>query len=153
MECIIPATIQIKTTTTRKNNSAIYNILSKAEGKKESAIDITDDSNKLKYNPSSTYDYNPVDLDIDVDSIKKSDHHNTSNDNSYTGSYNNYPRSGNYSTNTVGAGDVYVEPYIKSDGTVVQGHYRTQPNSTTLDNYSHKGNINPYTGKRGYSNY
>ena len=58
-----------------------------------------------------------------------------------------------YSTNTVGAGDVYVEPYIKSDGTVVQGHYRTQPNSTTLDNYSHKGNINPYTGKRGYSNY
>lgn len=48
--------------------------------------------------------------------------------------------------------DTYVRPYVKKDGTFVQGHYRSSPNSTTLDNYSTQGNINPYTGKRGNVN-
>lgn len=46
--------------------------------------------------------------------------------------------------------DVYVEGYYRSDGTFVQGHYRTKPNNTINDNYSTKGNINPYTGKEGW---
>jgi hypothetical protein len=29
-------------------------------------------------------------------------------------------------------------------------HYRTAPNRTQRDNWSAKGNINPYTGKRGH---
>ncbi|WP_312321221.1 hypothetical protein [Stenotrophomonas sp.] len=43
----------------------------------------------------------------------------------------------------------YVNGYYRTDGTYVQGHYRSQQNSTTLDNYSTQGNYNPYTGKRG----
>jgi len=45
--------------------------------------------------------------------------------------------------------DVYVQGYTRSDGTYVQGHYRSSPNGTTSDNYSTKGNINPYTGEYG----
>jgi hypothetical protein len=29
------------------------------------------------------------------------------------------------------------------------GHYRTKPNSTVDDNYSTRGNYNPYTGQAG----
>ena len=46
--------------------------------------------------------------------------------------------------------DVYVESYTKKDGTPVSSHYRSDPNSTKSDNYSTKGNVNPYTGKKGY---
>jgi len=45
--------------------------------------------------------------------------------------------------------DVWVDPYFRSDGTFVRGHFRTRPNSTVLDNYSTWPNINPYTGKVG----
>lgn len=45
--------------------------------------------------------------------------------------------------------DDHVKGYVKSNGTYVAPHIRTTPNSTKLDNYSSKGNINPYTGQRG----
>lgn len=48
--------------------------------------------------------------------------------------------------------DVQVRTYIKSDGTVVEAHMRTAPNSTVSDNYSTSPNINPYTGQTGYKN-
>jgi hypothetical protein len=44
---------------------------------------------------------------------------------------------------------VHVRGYVKKDGTYVAPHERTAPNQTTLDNYSTKGNINPYTGQEG----
>lgn len=47
------------------------------------------------------------------------------------------------------ARDVYVKPTVTSNGTYRSGHYRTSPNRTTYDNYSTKGNTNPYTGKTG----
>jgi hypothetical protein len=47
------------------------------------------------------------------------------------------------------AAQVYVAPRVNSTGTVTQGHMRTAPNSSTLDNYSTRGNLNPYTGKIG----
>ncbi len=50
---------------------------------------------------------------------------------------------------TFGQGQTHVQGYYRSNGTYVQGHYRTLPNSTVLDNWSMKGNINPYTGKEG----
>ena len=57
----------------------------------------------------------------------------------------------------VALADVYVQGYYKNNGTYVQPHYRSSPNSTTLDNWSTKGNVNPYTGKAGtrdpYSGY
>jgi hypothetical protein len=43
----------------------------------------------------------------------------------------------------------YVSPHVTSNGTAVQGHYQTNPNSTQLDNYSTRGNVNPYTGAVG----
>lgn len=47
------------------------------------------------------------------------------------------------------AGDVYVNGYYRRDGTYVQPHYRTALNRTRNDNYSTRGNVNPYTGERG----
>jgi hypothetical protein len=47
------------------------------------------------------------------------------------------------------AADTYVRPHINKDGEYVEGHFRTKSNSTKLDNYSTKGNTNPYTGKKG----
>ncbi len=44
-----------------------------------------------------------------------------------------------------------VKHYQKRDGTHVQSYHRTKGNSKTSDNYSHKGNSNPYTGKKGHS--
>lgn len=42
-----------------------------------------------------------------------------------------------------------VDGYIRRDGTYVAPHYRSSPNSNTFDNYSTRGNGNPYTGERG----
>lgn len=55
---------------------------------------------------------------------------------------------------TVSAGftDTYVNGYYRKDGTYVNGHHRSSSNGTVTDNYSFKGNTNPYTGKTG-SNY
>jgi hypothetical protein len=45
--------------------------------------------------------------------------------------------------------DTYVSGYCKKDGTCVEGYWRSDSNGTTSDNYSTKGNTNPYTGKKG----
>lgn len=45
--------------------------------------------------------------------------------------------------------DEYVNGYVRKDGTYVAPHVRSSPNNTQLDNYSTKGNVNPYTGQRG----
>jgi hypothetical protein len=47
------------------------------------------------------------------------------------------------------AKDTYTKPYIRKDGTYVSGHYKSAPDSTKLNNYSTKGNVNPYTGEDG----
>ena len=44
-----------------------------------------------------------------------------------------------------------VRTYHKKNGTVVHSYRKTTPNHTKKDNYSHKGNTNPYTGKKGYN--
>lgn len=50
------------------------------------------------------------------------------------------------------ARDVRVGGYIRKNGTYVQPHIRTTPNSSYFDNYSTKGNVNPYTGQTGHVN-
>ncbi|MCX6718474.1 MAG: hypothetical protein NTY81_02635 [Candidatus Staskawiczbacteria bacterium] len=46
-----------------------------------------------------------------------------------------------------------VRGYVrKSTGTYVMPHYKTTPNKTKFDNFSTKGNINPFTGKKGTVN-
>ncbi len=44
---------------------------------------------------------------------------------------------------------VWVSGYTRSNGTYVPGHYRTAPNYTRNDNWTTRGNTNPYTGKAG----
>ncbi|TWB39001.1 hypothetical protein [Nitrospirillum viridazoti] len=45
--------------------------------------------------------------------------------------------------------DHYVRPHVTKRGTYVHGHMQTNPNKTQNDNYSTKGNANPYTGQPG----
>lgn len=49
----------------------------------------------------------------------------------------------------VALADNYTRPHMRKDGTYVPGHYSTEPNDRRYDNYSGRGNINPYTGERG----
>lgn len=42
--------------------------------------------------------------------------------------------------------DVWVNGYTRSDGTYVQGHYRSSPDGNPYNNWSYPGNTNPYTG-------
>ncbi len=46
-----------------------------------------------------------------------------------------------------------VKGYYKpSTGRYVAPHYKTTPNQTKFDNFSTKGNFNPFTGKKGTVN-
>ncbi len=45
---------------------------------------------------------------------------------------------------------VKVKGYYRSNGTYVQPYYRSNSDSYKFNNYSAKGNYNPYTGKKGY---
>lgn len=45
--------------------------------------------------------------------------------------------------------DQYVNGYTRKDGTYVNGYYRSSPDSSYNNNYSVRGNTNPYTGERG----
>jgi len=50
---------------------------------------------------------------------------------------------------SIASADEYVDGYIRKDGTYVAPHYRSSPDNSTWNNYSSKGNSNPYTGERG----
>ena len=43
-----------------------------------------------------------------------------------------------------------VSGHMTNSGTYVPPHYQSNPNSTTLDNYGTRGNVNPYTGAIGH---
>lgn len=45
---------------------------------------------------------------------------------------------------------VFVRGYYRSDGVYVRPHYRTRPDGNFWNNWSSYGNINPFTGERGY---
>lgn len=47
------------------------------------------------------------------------------------------------------ARDTYVRGYTRKDGTYVAPHYRSAPDRNPYNNYSSRGNINPYTGEQG----
>jgi hypothetical protein len=52
---------------------------------------------------------------------------------------------------SVAAGaDESVRGYFRKDGTYVQPHMRSDPDGYKGNNYSTRGNVNPYTGERGY---
>jgi hypothetical protein len=45
---------------------------------------------------------------------------------------------------------VWVNGYYRSNGTYVQGHYRTAPDHTVNNNWTRRGNTNPHTQQPGY---
>lgn len=56
-------------------------------------------------------------------------------------------------TTSVEAKTVKVKSYYKpSTGKYINSYYKTSSNKTRLDNYSTKGNYNPYTGRKGSVN-
>ena len=46
-------------------------------------------------------------------------------------------------------GNHFVQSHVRRNGTVVQGHFRTNPDKSYSNNWSSKGNVNPYTGRKG----
>src|SRR6185369_4788225 len=62
------------------------------------------------------------------------------------GAYSVFARGGGHSSSS---GAVHVNGYFKSNGTYVQPHYRSAPDGNFNNNWSTKGNVNPYTGKQG----
>ena len=50
---------------------------------------------------------------------------------------------------SVSFADQEVRGYTRKDGTYVRGYTRSDSNDTRNDNYSTRGNVNPYTGSYG----
>jgi len=48
-----------------------------------------------------------------------------------------------------GQGYHYNRGYIDRNGVYHSGHYQTNPNGNPYDNWSTKGNYNPFTGQPG----
>lgn len=49
----------------------------------------------------------------------------------------------------VASAQVYVNPYVRRDGSYVPGHMRTLPDGNRFNNWSTRPNVNPYTGRMG----
>lgn len=54
---------------------------------------------------------------------------------------------------SAGAQAEWVDGYFTRDGRYVPGYYRSDANNTVRDNYTYKGNVNPYTGRPGTNYY
>ncbi|KKR06247.1 MAG: hypothetical protein UT34_C0001G0287 [candidate division WS6 bacterium GW2011_GWF2_39_15] len=54
-----------------------------------------------------------------------------------------------FSFTTFTLADTWVNGYTRKDGTYVQGHRRSDPDGNFYNNWSTKGNVNPYTGEPG----
>ena len=68
---------------------------------------------------------------------------------SYNISWPSSSYSGNTYNSTTSTSVRYQSGYTRSNGTYVQGHYKTTSNNTNHDNFSTSGNTNPYTGTSG----
>jgi hypothetical protein len=54
-----------------------------------------------------------------------------------------------FSLANLASAQTYVQGHYRSNGTYVAPHYRSNPDGNFYNNWSTKGNINPYTGQRG----
>jgi len=50
------------------------------------------------------------------------------------------------------AGGHYVNGYVTKNGTYVAPHYQSNPDAYQSNNYSTRGNVNPYSGEVGTRN-
>lgn len=58
-------------------------------------------------------------------------------------------KTSSWSTGTTNSSVRYQSGYTRTDGTYVQGHYKTNNNRTNHDNFSTSWNVNTYTGTIG----
>ena len=58
-------------------------------------------------------------------------------------------RGGGRGSSSSGGGSHSVAGHVRSNGSYVQPHHATNPNGTKADNWSTRGNVNPYTGQPG----
>lgn len=66
------------------------------------------------------------------------------------GGHSSGSHSSHSSSHGSGSGSSHsISGYTKSNGTYVAPSHATNPNGTKADNWSTKGNVNPYTGKEG----
>jgi hypothetical protein len=54
-----------------------------------------------------------------------------------------------FALSATAAGSHSIRGHVTKKGTYVAPSHATNSNKTKRDNYSHKGNVNPYTGKKG----
>ena len=55
----------------------------------------------------------------------------------------------NIVSHKVNKNSIVVRDYVKKNNKQVKAHHRSRSDKTRLNNYSTKGNVNPYTGKIG----
>ncbi len=96
------------------------------------------------------YDYSSYHKEKVKDSITTSSSTNEtasdeSNSDTKSSTSDNY-----YDYSSKGSNETWVSGYYRN-GKYVSGYYRTKKDSTTSNNYSHKGNTNPHNGKKGYN--
>ena len=53
---------------------------------------------------------------------------------------------------TIASAQVYVQGYTTKNGTYVAPHYRSGPDGNPYNNWSTRGNVNPFTGQFGTRN-
>lgn len=99
-------------------------------------------------NKNKTINEDDEDIDDADDYIVKNK--NTTNTSSSNISSTSSTTDDYYDYTSKGSNETWVSGFYRN-GKYVSGHYRTKKDSTTSNNYSHKGNTNPHNGKKGYS--
>ena len=68
---------------------------------------------------------------------------------SWISTTNRTNRSSYSQSSNINSSSRYQQGYTRSNGTYVIGHMKTNSNETNHDNYSTRGNSNPFTGSNG----
>lgn len=131
------------------NNSTITDFHWNTKDDGYNFIDEDDNNNDSKYNNTDKYSSNSDNNDDEEDIERKSTSEN-SNNKSISSISTTSAKSDDYNYSFSTSNEEYVHGYYRN-GKYVQPHYRTKKDSTTSNNYSHKGNTNPHNGKKGYS--
>lgn len=114
----------------------------KATEEKETNSDVEDKEDDYDY---LSYHKKKVKDNTNTNNSANKTTSESSNSNSTSSTSDDY-----YDYSSKGSNETWVSGYYRK-GKYVSGHYRTKKDSTTSNNYSHKGNTNPHSGKKGYS--
>lgn len=54
---------------------------------------------------------------------------------------------------SVASAQTYVRGYVRNNGIYVSPHFRSYNDGNQFNNWSYRGNSNPFTGTKGYRSY